>query len=153
MLMIRKWKVKFMRRGWDPPYPFGKTHEIVETSSGWRPSRQSSAPELSLPGTKSRLPLSRRPLKESPCRRERRVGRKDCGLSPNDRSARKSMSIEIELSQLVAQRQESPGGGPMCYTGIGSRQTPESILGCMRDLGKKTGPAKLDPSKRWCIGS
>ena len=32
-LMIRKWKVQFIRRGWEPPYPFGKTHEIVEASS------------------------------------------------------------------------------------------------------------------------
>jgi hypothetical protein len=31
--MTRKWKVKFMRRGWEPPYPFGKTHEIVEASN------------------------------------------------------------------------------------------------------------------------
>jgi hypothetical protein len=22
-----------MRKGWEPPYPFGKTHEIVEASS------------------------------------------------------------------------------------------------------------------------
>jgi hypothetical protein len=28
--MARKWKVKFMKRGWEPPYPFGKTQDIVE---------------------------------------------------------------------------------------------------------------------------
>jgi hypothetical protein len=31
--MTLKWKVRFMRKGWEPPYPFGKTHEIVEASS------------------------------------------------------------------------------------------------------------------------
>ena len=28
-----KWRVKFMRRGWEPPYPFGKSVEIVEADS------------------------------------------------------------------------------------------------------------------------
>ena len=31
--MTRKWKVTFMRRGWEPPYPFGKSVEIVEASN------------------------------------------------------------------------------------------------------------------------
>jgi hypothetical protein len=33
LFMTRKWKVKFMRKGWEPPYPFGKKHQIVEASS------------------------------------------------------------------------------------------------------------------------
>jgi hypothetical protein len=33
LVMTRKWKVRFMRKGSEPPYPFGKTHEIVEASS------------------------------------------------------------------------------------------------------------------------
>ena len=30
---MRKWKVKFIRKGWQPPYPFGKSEEIVEAGS------------------------------------------------------------------------------------------------------------------------
>jgi hypothetical protein len=50
------------------------------------------------------------------------------------------MPVEIQLSQLVtgaAQSQDPLGDGPMCYTGIGSRQTPEPILSCIRDLARK----------------
>jgi hypothetical protein len=46
------------------------------------------------------------------------------------------MSTGVQLSQLAAQ---SPAGrsGPMSYTGIGSRQTPEPVLYCIRDLARK----------------
>ena len=30
---LSRWKVKFMRAGWEPPYPFGKSEEIVEAAS------------------------------------------------------------------------------------------------------------------------
>ena len=32
-LAARKWRVKFMRRGWEPPYPFGKSEEVVIAAS------------------------------------------------------------------------------------------------------------------------
>ena len=32
-LTPRKWRVKFLRRGWEPPYPFGKSEEVVTAAS------------------------------------------------------------------------------------------------------------------------
>ena len=32
-MKTRKWKVRFMRKGWEPPHPFGKTTEIVEAAN------------------------------------------------------------------------------------------------------------------------
>jgi hypothetical protein len=29
----KKWKVKFVHAGWEPPYPFGKCEEFVEATS------------------------------------------------------------------------------------------------------------------------
>ena len=32
-MSARKWKVRFMRKGWEPPYPFGESTEIVEAAN------------------------------------------------------------------------------------------------------------------------
>lgn len=46
------------------------------------------------------------------------------------------MSDELRFLKMVEQMHEDRRG-PMSYTGVGSRQTPETILSCIGDLGRK----------------